>query len=111
LGVSPSALADAVTMLLVQCIGAILLGWIPFLLLRKSPRRWWFYTGLVAMPVLVLTVLITPIWIAPLFITFGPMKDRSLEASISGSPSVPASRAAACSKWTRVWTRIPSMRM
>jgi Zn-dependent protease with chaperone function len=75
-------MTDAVTLLLVQCIGGILLAWIPFLLLRKSPRRWWFYTGLIAVPVLILTVLITPIWIDPLFNKFEPMRDRSLEASI-----------------------------
>ena len=56
--------------------------WIPYLLLKKSPRRWWLYTGLAAVPVLIFTILVSPIWVAPLFNDFGPMKDTALEAKI-----------------------------
>ncbi|WP_218082007.1 M48 family metallopeptidase [Anthocerotibacter panamensis] len=62
--------------------GDILLLWIPYLLLAKSPKRWWLYTGLAAVPVAVVGVLIAPIWISPLFNHFGPMKDHALEAKI-----------------------------
>ena len=48
----------------------------------KSPRRWWLYTGLLAIPFIVLVSLVQPIWIDPLFNTFGPMKDKTLEADI-----------------------------
>ena len=47
-----------------------------------SPRRWWLYTGALAVPFIVLIVLVQPIWIDPLFNRFGPMKDASLEAEI-----------------------------
>jgi len=60
----------------------VLFLWIPYLLLKKSPRRWWLYTGIVAVPILVFTILISPIWVAPLFNDFGPMKDEALEAKI-----------------------------
>lgn len=56
--------------------------WEPYLLLKKSPRRWWLYTGLLVLPLLILQVFITPIWIEPLFNKFGPMKDKALEAKI-----------------------------
>lgn len=56
--------------------------WIPYLLLKKSPRRWWLYSGLAAVPVLIFTILVSPIWVAPLFNDFGPMKDKTLEARI-----------------------------
>jgi STE24 endopeptidase len=56
--------------------------WVPYLLLKKSPRRWWLYTGVLVLPLLVLQVFITPIWIEPLFNKFGPMKDKALEAKI-----------------------------
>ena len=59
-----------------------LLLWLPYLLLRKSPRRWWLYTGLATIPLIVLLLLITPIWIEPLFNDFGPMKDKALESRI-----------------------------
>lgn len=56
--------------------------WVPYLLLKKSPRRWWIYTGLLAVPFVILMMVVTPIWIDPLFNEFGPMKDRALEAEI-----------------------------
>jgi len=64
----------------------ILLGaltiWAPYLLLRRSPRRWWLYTALLSVPFLVFLLVIGPLWIDPLFNHFGPMKDKRLEASI-----------------------------
>lgn len=64
-------------------IGAgFLFLWIPYLLLKKSPRRWWLYTGLLAIPFLILGILITPVWIDPLYNQFGPMKNKELEAKI-----------------------------
>jgi Zn-dependent protease with chaperone function len=61
---------------------AVLFLWIPYLLLRRSPRRWWFYTSLSAIPFFLLVLLVTPIWIAPLFNDFGSMKDKALESRI-----------------------------
>ena len=61
---------------------AALVLWVPYLLLRKSPRRWWLYTSALAVPFIILIVLVQPIWIDPLFNRFGPMKDKSLEAEI-----------------------------
>ena len=62
-------------------IGALFL-WVPYLLLAKSPRRWWIYTSLLAVPFIILIVLVQPVWIDPLFNRFGPMQDKSLEADI-----------------------------
>lgn len=56
--------------------------WFPYLLLKRSPRRWWLYTGLLAAPFLAFTLLVTPVWIDPLFNDFGPMKDKQLESRI-----------------------------
>jgi STE24 endopeptidase len=49
---------------------------------RKSPNRWWLWTSLVAIPIAFLLLMLTPVFIAPLFNDFGPMKDASLEAEI-----------------------------
>ena len=62
-------------------IGALVL-WVPYLLLRKSPRRWWLYTSVLAVPFIITIVLVQPLWIDPLFNRFGPMKDRALETEI-----------------------------
>jgi Zn-dependent protease with chaperone function len=73
---------DEVTGLLIGTVVGILFLWVPYLLLSKRPRRWWLYTGLLAIPFIVLVSLVQPIWIDPLFNTFGPMKDKALEADI-----------------------------
>lgn len=49
---------------------------------RKSPKRWWIWTSLAAVPIAFLLLLITPVFIDPLFNDFGPMQDPALEAEI-----------------------------
>jgi len=56
--------------------------WIPYLLLRKSPRRWWLYTAIAVIPLIVAGQWLSPIFIDPLFNKFGPMQDKQLEAQI-----------------------------
>ncbi|QEH32290.1 hypothetical protein OJF2_07590 [Aquisphaera giovannonii] len=75
-------LTDLVLGLGVDMLGAAAFGWVPFLLLARSPRRWWLYVAILWVPFLFFVVLIKPIWIDPLFNTFGPMKDPALERSI-----------------------------
>jgi len=74
--------SDTVKGLLVGLVAGALFVWVPFLLLKKSPRRWWLYTSLAAIPFIVLMLLVTPVWIEPLFNDFGPMKDKALETDI-----------------------------
>jgi Zn-dependent protease with chaperone function len=73
---------DALKSLVIGTIIGALFLWVPYLLLRKSPRRWWLYTAFAAVPFLLLTLLIAPVWIDPMFNTFGPMKNKSLETKI-----------------------------
>lgn len=60
--------------------GLILPG--PYFFLKKSPRRWWLYTTLAGIPVGIFFLVVQPIWIAPLYDDFGPMRDPALEADI-----------------------------
>ena len=62
-------------------VGALVL-WIPYLLLKKSPKRWWIYTWLASIPIMVFLALVEPIWVEPLFNHFGPMQDKALETQI-----------------------------
>ena len=73
---------DEVTGLFIGLLVGVLFMWVPYLLLRRSPKRWWLYTGLLAIPFIVLSVLVQPVWIDPLFNKFGPMKDKTLETEI-----------------------------
>ncbi|MFY9819886.1 MAG: M48 family metallopeptidase [Thermoanaerobaculia bacterium] len=76
--------SDAFKGLAVGCIAISLVLWVPYLLLKASPKRWWLYTGLAAIPMIVVLLIVTPIWIEPLFNKFGPMKDKALESQILG---------------------------
>jgi STE24 endopeptidase len=62
-------------------VGALII-WVPYLLLARSPTHWWLWTGALALPFFVLVLLITPVYIAPLFNKFGPMKDKALEGQV-----------------------------
>ena len=73
---------DSMKSLAVGVVMGALFLWVPYLLLKKSPRRWWLYTAMAAVPFLCLTLLIAPVWIDPLFNTFGPMKNKALETKI-----------------------------
>ncbi len=75
-------LSDSLKSFMVGIVAGVLFLWVPYLLLKKSPRRWWFYTSLASIPFLFFVMLVSPIWIDPLFNQFMPMKDKQLEASI-----------------------------
>lgn len=75
-------LRDDVVSVLVACATAFCFAWIPYRLIEKSPRRWWLYTSLLAVPFLFGVMLVAPVWIDPLFNDFGPMKNQALERSI-----------------------------
>ena len=62
-------------------VGALVL-WVPYLLLARSPTRWWLWTGALSLPFFALVLLVTPIWVAPLFNKFGPMKNKALEGDV-----------------------------
>jgi len=77
-------LGEALKHLGVELAGVVLLLWVPYWLMARSPRRWWLYTGLLTLPLSWSMALIAPVWIDPLFNDFGPMKDKALEAKIAG---------------------------
>jgi len=63
---------------LVAPLGALFLYW----LVRRSPRHWWLWSTAAALPLLAFVYLVVPIWISPLFNKYGPLDDKTLEASI-----------------------------
>lgn len=85
-GLSTQALSkwasDEATSVAVSCVLAALVTWIPYLLLRRSPRRWWLWTGFASLPLTALLLVVAPVWIDPLFNRFGPVKDKTLESEL-----------------------------
>jgi STE24 endopeptidase len=52
---------------------AILLVWVLFSVIRKSPRKWWFWFWLAAVPLIILGAVIEPLVVEPLFFKFTPL--------------------------------------
>jgi STE24 endopeptidase len=52
---------------------AILMVWILFAVIRKSPRKWWFWFWLAAMPLIILGAVVEPLIVEPLFYKFTPL--------------------------------------
>jgi STE24 endopeptidase len=75
-------LSDELVNLGIDVVGGALCLWIPFLLLKRAARRWWLYSWLASIPILVFFTFVQPIWIDPLFNHFGPMQDKALETRI-----------------------------
>jgi Zn-dependent protease with chaperone function len=45
-----------------------------FLIIRKSPERWWFYFWLVTLPFVILLVFVAPVILDPMFNKFEPLE-------------------------------------
>ena len=52
---------------------AILLVWVLFAVIRKSPRKWWFWFWLAAVPLIILGAIVEPVIVEPLFFKFEPL--------------------------------------
>jgi STE24 endopeptidase len=63
-------------------VGGLAVGWVPFFIIKKSPRRWWLYLGLLTPLYLCFTLWVQPVLIDPLFNKFTPVQDKKLEARI-----------------------------
>ncbi|MDB5363062.1 MAG: Zn-dependent protease with chaperone function [Rhodospirillales bacterium] len=74
--------SEVVNGLIVNLVITALIAWIPYLILYRSPRRWWLWTTAALTPVMLVLFILSPIWIAPLFNHFGPMQDKVLEAKV-----------------------------
>jgi STE24 endopeptidase len=67
---------DLLKGMLVAFVIFTLAAWGFTALIRKSPRRWWFYSWMCAVPFVIFLIFISPIVIDPLFNKFEPL-DKS----------------------------------
>ncbi|HEX5386550.1 MAG TPA: M48 family metallopeptidase [Gemmatimonadales bacterium] len=74
-------LRDWITALGVGCVIGAIVGLVAYGILRRA-RRWWLWTGLAALPLLIIGFVVAPVWIAPLFNRFGPLENKTLERRI-----------------------------
>lgn len=66
----------------VAIVSSFLFVWIFYLLLKKSPKRWWLYSSLASIAITFFMIFVQPIWIDPLFHNFCPMENAQLEKEI-----------------------------
>src|SRR5579862_7263143 len=52
---------------------AILLVWVLFAVIRKSPRKWWIWFWVAAVPLIILGAVVEPLVVEPLFFKFTPL--------------------------------------
>lgn len=65
-------------LLLSLLVGTILI-WILYGVIRRSPRRWWFYFWLASLPVLLFVLFLAPVVIEPMFFKFTPLQPKHPE--------------------------------
>ncbi len=85
-----------------QLVGLVIvtpLVWLLYGILRRSPRRWWFYFWLATLPVIVFVIFIAPVAIDPLFFHFEPLAGKAPDLVIEiekvthrGGLSIPRER-------------------
>jgi Zn-dependent protease with chaperone function len=70
--------------LLISLVIVTILVWLLYLVIRRSPRRWWLYFWLISLPIAASLVFLEPLVIDPLFHRFEPLqqKDPALVASL-----------------------------
>lgn len=87
-------IADFLKDNLVSYIFSILLVPLAYWGIRKRPRDWWLWVSAASVPIMVFIIVISPVYLDPLFNTYEPLKDEVLreriltmaeEAGISGS--------------------------
>ena len=57
----------------VAVIVGTLLIWLLYVLMRASPRRWWFYAWLGSIPIIVISIFLVPLVVEPMFFHFTPL--------------------------------------
>jgi Zn-dependent protease with chaperone function len=62
---------------LVSVIVSTLFIWILYGVIRKSPRRWWFYFWLSSLPIILALFFLQPLVIDPMFHKFEPLQQKN----------------------------------
>ena len=69
---------DWITKLIMLIVGTLLVS-VLYRVIRRSPRRWWFYFWLASIPVVIIVFFVQPLVIDPLFYNFTPLADTQPE--------------------------------
>lgn len=75
-------LTENIKSFIVNSIMAAAIIWIPFLIIKKSPKRWWLYIALVSIPYMFFLSYVQPIVIDPMFNQYKQIEDSELSRKI-----------------------------
>lgn len=68
--------------IILTLLGLILVLWIPYRFIKKHPKRWWVYTSIISIPIILFMYLAQPILIDPLFNKFKNVSNKTLERNL-----------------------------
>lgn len=66
----------------VNLLIGIAIVWIPYGIIKRFSKRWWFYIGLISLPYIITTTLLSPVFIDPIYNKFTSLPDKTLEQKI-----------------------------
>lgn len=78
---------------LVDFVLTVPMVWLLYTLIRKSPKRWWFWYWLVSIPFIILLFFAQPVIIDPIFNDFEYLQDEELKKdilSLADTANIPA---------------------
>jgi len=75
----PSWAADWAKSQFLTLLAGGLLAWILYAMIRRSPRYWWFYSWVIALPLIVFAVYISPYVVEPMYYEFAPLSAKAPE--------------------------------
>jgi hypothetical protein len=89
---------------------SIVVLWILYGVIRKSPPRWWFYFWLAALPLIFVLIFLQPLVVDPMFHKFEPLqkKDPALTTKLEKWYSMPGKtyHRSECSGWGQARKRL-----
>lgn len=68
---------------LINNLPVILLLWIPYSIIYRSPKTWWLQIGLLIIPIIIFIVFISPLVIDPLLNNYTSIEDQELGVEIN----------------------------
>ena len=75
------ALKESVSLITRIAVAGLFI-WIPYTLIRRSPKRWWLYAAAALVPVVFLVLAVLPVWVDPLTVQYRPLQNKALLSEI-----------------------------
>ena len=69
--------------LAIKVMIVMFIAWIPYWILARSPNRWWLWSAVSLVPLVAFLFVVQPVWVDPLFHTYKPLEEKSLQTKIA----------------------------